>query len=401
MLLKEKDTEGGGEDDYDVHKAIYHLCIASSLGHMRAMDHLAHGLFDPESWLGAYSRKLKAFPAGLSHIIDNIIEEHEDEKLIKEFNATLSSKGRKSKSKSSGPLITTVVYKFNRSEPLRIFLPYGTVELPHPPSPSCRAALPLLEYLATTIYHTNDLTDDALSAYIDGSLWEALEYYDEAADLGIPFAQENAAFLYEELEQIECGVRERDGGSGLDRFLNATAGITSRVKGNNSDNNNSNDNDSSLSNAKDINSNYMSPLYNLSSEECSKYMQRMAGHRWLQLGRRGVVDAVREVADRIQSGREPFDVNVTNAVELYTLGAEAGDVQSLMNLGWIFYTGKSEVHKNISLASRMFSTAFQWEVNSNITYPYSRSTHGLAPALAWSLVQLVQLLHVSATIAEG
>jgi TPR repeat protein len=44
-------------------------------------------------------------------------------------------------------------------------------------------------------YRPNDFTRAALSAYLAQDLWEAMEYYEEAADLGVQAAQENAAFI--------------------------------------------------------------------------------------------------------------------------------------------------------------------------------------------------------------
>jgi TPR repeat protein len=45
------------------------------------------------------------------------------------------------------------------------------------------------------------------------------------------------------------------------------------------------------------------------------------------------------VADRLLKGQGPYQRNTTKAAQLYALAAEQGDVQSLMNLGWILQAG--------------------------------------------------------------
>ena len=48
------------EDDYgdpDIETAVVHLVQASNAHHVRAMNFLAHGLYDPDSWLNLYGRR--------------------------------------------------------------------------------------------------------------------------------------------------------------------------------------------------------------------------------------------------------------------------------------------------------------------------------------------------------
>ncbi len=75
-------------------------------------------------------------------------------------------------------------WRYNASLPIHVHLPGLSVALPHPLSASWTAALPLLKHLAEMDSHPNDLMRAALSAYLAQDLWEALEHYEEAADLG-------------------------------------------------------------------------------------------------------------------------------------------------------------------------------------------------------------------------
>jgi TPR repeat protein len=61
-----------------------------------------------------------------------------------------------------------------------------------------------MKHLSEMSYRPKDVTAQALAEYLSGDLWAALTLFEEAADLGVRAAQENAAFLLEKLAPLEC-----------------------------------------------------------------------------------------------------------------------------------------------------------------------------------------------------
>jgi hypothetical protein len=166
---------------------------------------LAHGLFDPESWLGQYQRE-----AAMKH--------------RQQATSSTSTQPKLDPPSSSR-------FRYNVSEPIRIDIPHTDVHIQlhihgHIPAsahadlqtstyPSshqqsnCETALILLKYIAEMGYRPNDLSRAALQAYMQHDYWTALEYYDELSELGLPTAQENAVFVYKQLKKAECSSRHR------------------------------------------------------------------------------------------------------------------------------------------------------------------------------------------------
>lgn len=380
MLLRE-----GTGGPIDVPQAVAHLAQAASLGHIRAMNFLAHGLYDPESWLGQFGREQR---------LKLLQEEEEKERLngagvgvplaatgptspsSTESNAQAKS-AKASKNSTSTPTSTAsskkgstanskwkpragveyeeYQWKYNASEQILVMLPEGYVPLPFPVlSSSCKAALPLLKHLAEMHYRTNDVMRQALAAYLDGDLWQALELYDEAADLGVQGAQENAAFLYGELKRKQCVNLVDLPGGGSNR-LEVDDSSTAWL-GRKTENGNGNEGDrivtarleegqstaSLVAQVESIKSTLTQGeqfFPRMSRDQCVAYFDRQAARRWIQSANTGDYLARREVADRMLLGRG-LSVNVTEAALLYSLSAEQGDVQSLISLGWILQAGK-------------------------------------------------------------
>ena len=319
--------EGGAKD---IELSVLHLCIGASFGHLRSMNSLAHALLDHYSWLATYARDIAARKySGAADLRKNASS------YRKTNNANESEAFRKPKKRPGISYHWLYDENTTNEAPLRVILPHTVVELPSPIAPSCEAALPLLKHIANSMYRTNEVTRLALSSYLDGAVWLALDHYDEAADLGVPFAQYNAATMYEELESKECGeglpgLGESDKKSAfyLQSSLDSSAGDQSDPS-----------NSSELENATNYLSSYGVPL--LSGSLCSKYMQRLATRRWLQLAKAGDDRAIREIADRVLAGSYPLQKNDTYALELYVLCAEFGDAQCLVSLGWILLFGSS------------------------------------------------------------
>jgi TPR repeat protein len=296
---------------------VLHLAQAASKSHVRALNFLAHGLFDPESWLGQYGREEAA---------KKILAEKEvrRKKALEGKDSTSKDQDSPTPEPIQSPVPTDPSagfegtsklkdkpkWVYNSSEPISVVLPTVVVQLPHPLRSSCEAALPLLKYIADMGYRSNDLTKGALDAYLEDDLWTAVDMYDEAAALGVDFAQENAAYLYSALRRKECaGLDDPSsdkhvlpgGGSGSDNEgakIDASAASTSPQ-----------------TSTTPTSTTLRSVLPDLSREQCERYFDRMTAHRWLQLASSGDYLAYRELADRIlKEGSRGMPANAASSV---------------------------------------------------------------------------------------
>ncbi len=352
---------GEGEGNHvNIPLAVHHLTEAVSGGHVRATNFLAHGLYDPESWLAGYGRE------------STYVEMHGLDKLVPHARAEYSS------STTLFEPISGTQWMYNKSEPFRVQLPVGVVELPVPlgTGDGCAAALHLFKHLAFMSYKPNDLSRAALEEYLehfDPRNGESLKLYDEAADLGIPHAQENSMYLYKLLRETECVPESMPGW--------------------------------------------------LDKKQCLQYLEFMLKRRLVQLANNGDVFAKRELAydllkrkdeenmrDR-ERERKKLEVQneynrniaakqtnregdvVNKAAELFVLGSEQGDVQSLMGLGWVFVRDDAPF-KNRTIALSIFKAVVEWEnqlQDQAEAYPMgysSTTTHGLASFLAELYIRL-------------
>ena len=71
--------------------------------------------------------------------------------------------------------------------------------LPYPYQPSCEAALPILKHMSDMSVRSKQLMRLGVDAVYYGDLMSAVGLLDEAADLGLEGAQENALFVYAQL----------------------------------------------------------------------------------------------------------------------------------------------------------------------------------------------------------
>jgi len=373
----------GGTDPtgkIDIPLSVVHLAEATSLGHVRAANFLAHGLFDSESWLRQYGR---------------------DEEVKRKKEAMLNTlfPNRTKETASHTPTFASsnlTRWKYNESQPLYIRLPTALVQLPYPlggSQTSCKVSLTLLKHLAEHSYRTNDLMRAGLQSYANKNLWEALDHYDEAAELGVSGAQENAAFLYNEIMSKECPRSLSPNGNLLQlppaeeaAFSDSSSSPASTATSSMS---------SSLQSSSAMSSSSFLTSFHpqINTTECTHYMERMAARRWLQLANTGDYVARREVARRLAEGRGTWERNATKAAILYGLAAEQGDVQSLMSLGWLLARGDGEKFpRNLTAARNIFRAALKAEIvvaskgywHTISVSPYN--TNGLAPLVALCVV---------------
>ena len=240
-----------------------------------------------------------------------------------------------------------------------------------------------MKHLAFMSYKANDLVHSALEEYLmhfDPRNGEALGLYDEAAELGIPHAQENSMYLYKLLQETECVPEKLPAGVGV--------------------------------------------------EECSNYYEMMRMRRLVQLANNGDVAAKREIAfGLLERNEEESELEraeelscsntckntssntssksknknkgnnkgmnnskgmskVQEAAELLVLASEQGDIESLFSLGWMFTRGDAPF-RNRSISRLVFKAAEDWEKQyqgqeqAMFEQGYTAySTFGLAPYLA-------------------
>jgi TPR repeat protein len=259
---------------------------------------------------------------------------------------------------------------YNSSQQIVLTLPHGSFPLPTPLARgggTCSAALQLLKHIAEHSYRTNDLNKAALAAYVANPPrpWDALALYDEAASLGLQSAQENAAFLHEELGAAECG---KDGLVALSlqeatrRVHSLLQSLAERSGGGGSSSSSSSSPSSASFPGESRGGGRVLP--GLGSEErCRFFFDKLAARRWMQLANTGDYLARREVAEIYARPTRPpvtkaaVQPNKTHAALLYALAAEQGDVHSMVHLAWLLHEGGDGLVKNNSAARALFLTA--------------------------------------------
>lgn len=316
------------------------LAQAISKGNIRAISMLGHAFIDSESWLGHYEREIH-------------YKRLKNENLSSPYDSEIDE----------------LLYKwgYNETEGTHIVLPgrANVVIKVNPPfGPNCDIAAPLIRYIVDHNYRSNDLMKNALNSFVSGDLYKSLEYYDEAADLGVAAAQENSIFLYNLLQLDEC-IENKEAGEG-------GALLTNVLK------------------AFDIFENFLDSTNYVFDElknrslNCTDFVGRVTARRLLQLVSSGDLHAIRVVANMMYAGKFPFERNVTGAALLYARGAEEfGDVECYLNLGWIIQKGESaDLLRNVTAALELYRRAAELEQVYNKFGNKWATTLGIAPALA-------------------
>jgi TPR repeat protein len=197
----------------------------------------------------------------------------------------------------------------------------------------------------TSVWDTNSCHLQPVTACMLslGDYWAALRLYEEAADLGISAAQENAAYLIEKMAPMECAQLADELAVEEGQEYPSTAIRTCAA-----------DSPASVE-------------CTTAAECCAKYLERRATHRWAQLSRVGEPRAMRKMAVALQRGlgESAFggtaqdspspgltDLIVSRgdkaglppqqqAAILFALAGEQGDTESMLNLGWMLYYGSN------------------------------------------------------------
>ena len=249
---------------------------------------------------------------------------------------------------------------------------------------ACQAALPLLKHIAEMSYRPRDLTARALKEYLRGDNWAALTHYEEAADLGVRAAQENAAYLLEKMLPSECEKYEENyylqgsGGGSVEED-----GMTDAKSKTDSTGETTHQSQIAVSYSSDSSSSSITRRTCATAEECCRqYLTKLATRRWMQLAQAGEPRAMRKVADALldtqlqpymmamaapEPQRQQLQSSETQAQSeidapssqknqqqqqqqqlhqqrqaavLYALAGEQGDSESLLRLGWMLYYGE-------------------------------------------------------------
>jgi TPR repeat protein len=228
--------QSGQGGKVDVPGAIRHSVIAANAGHARSKYFLAHALYDPESWLYTWGRQqtwktqekdreqhsygrphnlvegtygTKGY--GLRGTPEEKAQQIKEQKEFEEFHrkAKIESDAKTIEHERLANIREDDAYDgwvYDEGTSFILHLPSGNVEVPMPlgQSDGCLASLFLMQSISHMSGRTNDLMDAALVAYMEGEWYESLELYNEAAELGVPAAQENSAILTEFMAPIEC-----------------------------------------------------------------------------------------------------------------------------------------------------------------------------------------------------
>ncbi|KAJ1418481.1 hypothetical protein B484DRAFT_481628, partial [Ochromonadaceae sp. CCMP2298] len=202
----------------DIPRCMAHLSVAASNGHMRSLNFLSHALHDGDSWLAQYGREqqiLRRLEEMRGVMFDAYGAASAHASASASANASTSTSASVGVGAQAGTGAGTGTGTgtdaprsgFSHLSPIVIHLPEGVITLPHPlgsPQGTCQAALPMLKYLSEMSYRPRDLTRFATGAYHSKDLWGSLALWEEAADLGVRGAQENAAHLLGGLRD-QCG----------------------------------------------------------------------------------------------------------------------------------------------------------------------------------------------------
>jgi TPR repeat protein len=339
----------------NIQVAVSYLAAAASRGHVRALNYLAHALFDAESWLAQYGREQVALQRSNAYAAALLQQPFND-------------------SSSSSALLQEAI-AINASARLFVHLAGQLIALPFPVGSlegACEAALPMMRYMTEMSPRAKDLSHVALQGFIQNDYSRALLSYEMAAELGIAYAQDNAAYILEHVfPAIYC--RKASLASSGDAVEDRVRGFSSDVEG---------------------------------VKACRKLFQRRALLHHLHLMKLGEPVSMHKIASSLlHDNALQLPHNVSTARELLHLAGMQGHAESLLELGWLDYHGYDQVSGNFSRALESFQAALRLELLGNAPTPnasqqvsmpvYSPSrshTAGIAPLMAIISAYADQLL---------
>ena len=341
-------------DRYEVETGMVHLLQAANAQHVRALNYIAHGLYDPDSWLFMFHRRR--------------LQRERDTSVTPEEERPQSGRWYQERDK-----LRAVVsfWRYDPSQPLEVFVGLGAaVRIPQPlgSGNTIPAAMHILKHIASMTYRVSDLLRAGAAAYTEHDDMTALEHFSEAAELGLVSAQENAAAILEKMQRTICRDYDAGGGLGLDGVPLQRSSATSRAV-----------------------------FSFVSSVACHRYFKNEAMRRWTQLANNNDVNGKKVMAKYAANGANLHGYGTSNLTEaslLLTYAAELGDVESLIELGWVYHN-PAFVHHTDNMTKILFATAWMWETSLASADPLRdpdaiayTGTMGMAPALAFMWLYL-------------
>ena len=403
--------QAGQGGSVDIPGAVRHSVIACNAGHTRSKYFLAQALYDPESWLYTYGR-------------EQAWREQENQRRVLLGQPEISEPSAATEASFDG-------WRYDPKVSSQFILTFGhiQVEIPTPlgQTDGCVAALALLQSLSHMSGRTNDLVDAGLSAFLEGNLYESLELYNEAAELGVASAQENSALILHEIAQLECAVPGNRIGGRILKWLTQWLGISTAdaqgqeklykwiplrdlgidahldAEGGNDDELDADDHEQLM---LDIEVDALEWESILQEQTCLEYFDRMIRTRYVQLANWGDAAAKAALAQTYLKAPERSASDAVYATALLIYAAEQGDIASLMDLGWVFYEDNMPF-ENRTVSRNIFRAVKQWEdaLKPGSSTGYSAdSTGGMASYLAllycdvdlWA--ERVGLISIAATL---
>ena len=343
MMLRE--GKGG---IVNVPLAIVHLARASSLGMIRAINFLAHGLYDHESWLAQYGREQQLLllkQQNSSYYSGKSINSKLD--ITEINNKTAVNATNISKSTESLKSTSNLIYDSNK--PIIVYLPNNEIiEIPIMfdsllnQNIRCESALSLLKYLSEYTSQSNFIQDNGLADYLDNEWLLALDSYEEGAELGILSAQLNSLILYKHFIRYFCITNNEN-----EKLLKNTKfkkyWFYDIIE-------------SKFDETIDWNYNYLLPLNQTNQQneskipmkrpnffdsfhnnkQCLQYFNKMTEKRLKQLINNNYYEAYNQYASMIKMKNDRNN-NLNELINIYFLGSVKGNTESINNLAWIYY----------------------------------------------------------------
>lgn len=317
-------------DRYEVETGIVHLVQAANAQHVRALNYLAHGLYDPDSWLFMFHRRRQQKER----------ERPGTPKRQRKRGTVWSDEKEKLRE-------VALEWEYDPTVPLEVHIGGTVVRIPQPlgTGNTIPAAMHILKAISSMTYRVSDLLRAGAAAYNANDEVTALEHFSEAAELGLVSAQENAAMILEKMEKDVCvsgAYRGSDAGIalGLDGVpLLASKGTAAK-----------------------------SFVFS-SSVACRRYFKNAAMGRWVQLANNNDLNAKKVLAGYASSGANLHGFGTANTTEaslLLAYAAELGDVESLLNLGWVFWD-PSFPYYSPTTTDILFAKAREWETSAAVS----------------------------------
>lgn len=137
LAMMYREGQGGPRD---VPRSVAHLAVAASWGHMRALNFLAHALYDEDSWLAQYGREhhLQRRKQAMASVLSGDRPYHSHSGGVAGIGppATSVSSSNSSSSSNATAAADALLHSslvFDAFELIKIYLPGGSViPLPYP-----------------------------------------------------------------------------------------------------------------------------------------------------------------------------------------------------------------------------------------------------------------------------